>query len=121
MALTLTADDLVGMNGSENLHRDRLSGLHYTDGVRTVAEKGGAYWLLGEIFGQVRFHPKARREPFQVWTLKRNKRGGASLTMTNGHEGCPPLVRRPIPFTDFPLDTITLYFENDILMLPAER
>lgn len=122
MPHTLTAADLTGMNGSENLWAHPLAARGtggYTDGVKAVADKAGAYWLLDAVFSY-RFLPKAAREPFQVWRLKVTN-GSAVLTMTDGTAGGRPIVTQKIPFTDFPLPEITLYLEGGVLMLPAER
>lgn len=58
-----------------------------------------------------------RDEPFQVWTLTVGD--GAVVTATDG-DG-KTIARQSIPYTDFPLPEITLYYENNTICLPSER
>ena len=56
---------------------------------------------------------------FQTWTLERNKRGdGAKLEGGDGNG--TTAVRQRVPFTDFPLDEITLYVVGGVILLPSE-
>lgn len=94
----------------------------YTDGALFVAETAGAFWLLDEIALANRYQRKVVREEFQVWKLSVN---GAKSTLTC-EDGNDNLVwRKPIPFTDFPLDVFTFWAESDgenlVIMLPSER
>ncbi|MFC1762933.1 DUF6876 family protein [Planctomycetota bacterium] len=85
-----------------------------TDGVQYLAEQAGAYWLIDAIFSH------RRREPFQIWTLKKNTDdNGAVLTMQED-SGEPIKVRQEMPFTDFPLDQIKLYLIDGVVLLPSE-
>jgi hypothetical protein len=119
MALkTLKADDLDNFTGSENWYRHGLvRGVTFTDGARHVADEGGAYWLLDEIALAQKFNPAVKREPFQVWKLTVSDRKG-TLTCDDGN-GNIVLTKR-IPFTDFPLAEIKLYFTDNVILLPSE-
>ena len=111
-------------NGFENHYKHWLNRATYSDGVKFVAEKAGAYWLIDAITSH---QPKAAPacQGFQHWTLTKNKTGsGAKLVCTDGGIGgakAKVVVKQSIPFTDFPLPSIEMYLENGVLMLSDER
>jgi hypothetical protein len=88
--------------------------LKYTDGIKFLADNagGGSYWLIDVIASY------NRKEPFQLWELK-VKDTKAVLTMKEDR-GEPTLVKQEITYTDFPLDEITLYLIDGILLLTSE-
>ncbi len=104
--------DLNQFTGTENYYRHWM-GCVFTDGVQYLAEQAGAYWLIDAVFSY------RRREPFQVWTLKKNDDNSAVLTMQED-SGEPAKVRQTIPFTDFPLERIKLYLIDGVLLLTSE-
>lgn len=110
---------MANFTGTETWFRHGLARrILYTEGVRYVAETAGAYWLLDEVaFNQTR--PKLRREPFQVWTLTRNKTGnGAMLRCADGNKAA--LFSKRIEYTDFPEPEITLWLTDNVILLPSE-
>jgi len=109
----LTESALSQFIGTEKWYRHWLGKL-YTDGVKFMAEEGKAFWLIDAIFSY------RRTEPFQIWELKKTGERSAVLTMKEDSDQ-PALVTQKIPYTDFPLDSIKLYYENDVLYLPSER
>ncbi len=116
---TLTAKDLLQFSGSENWYRHSLNRkVLYTDGAQYLAEQGGAYWLLDSI-AIAQAHVKAvKAEEFQVWTLKVNPDSTALLTCDDGNNRI--VYKQSIPFTDFPLTEVKLYFCNNVIMLTSE-
>lgn len=117
-----TVDELTSalahFYGSETWYK-HITGSLYTDGVQYLADKAGCYWLIDEICFRQRF-TRVRCEAFQVWKLRKNTYGGgAVLTCEDGNKNVVHTFR--IPFTDFPLQSIELWFENRTLMLPTER
>lgn len=115
---TLTKADLAQFIGTEQYYRHGLMAkVIYTDGVRYVAEKAGAYWLIDEIaFAQA--EPAVAKQPFQFWHLKVAADYSAMLTCSDGNDG--HILTRTIPFTDFPLDEMKFYFIDNTLLLPSE-
>ena len=111
--------DTSGYTGSAVLYRHALSGCGFTEGVRYVADTASAYWLLDAILSY-RFDPTAAREEFQVWTLTTRADHTATLVMTNGNEH-RPIVTQHIEFTDFPQETMVMWFANKTLYLPSEH
>ena len=116
---TLTAEALRQFSGSETWYRHSLNrNVLYTEGAQYLAEQGGAYWLLDSI-AIAQAHVKAvKAEEFQVWTLKVNPDATALLTCSDGNNRI--VYRQSIPFTDFPLPEVKLYFCNDVIMLTSE-
>jgi hypothetical protein len=119
----LTAGELRQFTGTETWYRHLVPGFTYTDGVKFMAERGGAYWLIDEIAFAQMGSKRLKSEPFQAWTLKKDAEGnGAALTATDGGKGRAPCVlfTKRIDYTDFPLDEITLWFTDSVLLLPGE-
>lgn len=116
----LTTDTLDQFSGSEEIFKHWLGRLHFTEGVKYLAEEAGAYWLLDAIAS---YQPKLAADPmladFQLWELH-VKDGRCTLTCKADCD-VPPAVQQEIEYTDFPLEYIKLYVENDCIMLPSER
>ena len=114
---TLTTSDLRQFTGSETWYRHWFNRrITFTDGVKYVADHGGAYWLIDEIvFGQDVSAVKA--EEFQVWKLTVENRS-ATLTCEDGNFNV--VFTKKIDFTDFPLAEITIWFTDNVLLLPSE-
>jgi hypothetical protein len=117
----LKQSDLDQFTGTENWYKHPLNPkITYADGAKYLAEVGGAYWLLDEIALANRFDSVVRREEFQVWQLK--KMGETSEATLECEDGNGRRVfAKNIPYTDFPLSSVTLYCENNVIYLPSER
>jgi len=117
--LELSATDLAQFTGSEQWHRHALNGeVHFTDGAKHVADRVGAYWLLDEIALTQLYDKRVRAEGFQVWKLNVNTDLMADLTCEDGSDNV--VYIKKIPFTDFPLEGITLWFTDNTILLPSE-
>ena len=115
----ITQADLQQFTGSETWYRHALvRDVLYTDGAQFLAERAGAYWLLDEIALAQRASPKVAAEAFQVWTLTVADDASAMLTCGDGNG--ETVLAKPIAFTDFPLNKVTLYFCNQTILLPSE-
>ena len=120
----LTETDLNHFTGTSCYYR-YLGGLKLTDGVKFMADEAGAYWLLDIIFSYQMGDRNIRKQPFQVWELKLspdNAKTGkhqAVVTMKTD-SGKPVMVEQQIEYTDFPLDTITLYLIDGVILLTSE-
>lgn len=116
----LTAQDLAQFTGSDTFYRHALSGgCVYTEGVQYLAEAGSAYWLLDAILCPQPHEPALRSAEFQVWTLTVREDRSASLICTDGDDA--RVYVHPIPWTDFPLRSVVLWFANRTLYLPSEH
>jgi len=118
-ARTLTMSDLAQFTGTVNWYRHGLvRSVTYTDGAQYVAEHGGAYWLLDIIAIAQRHDDAVSAEPFQVWRLTVRDDRTATVTCDDGNG--KEVYRQEVPFTDFPLPEIALYFCDGVILLPGE-
>jgi len=116
----LGAQALAQFTGSEVFHRHPLSGgCVYTEGVLYLAETGSAYWLIDAILCPQLHVAELRRAEFQVWTLTVRQDRSATLICADGNDA--EFYSHPISWTDFPLDSVTLWFANRTLYLPSEH
>ena len=119
----LTETDLNSFCGTTQYFR-YLCGLKLTDGVKYLADEAGAYWLL-DIISSYQHDPKIRRERFQVWELTLSPDNAttgkheAVVTMKTDSDR-PLMVEQQIEYTDFPLDSITLYLIDGVILLTSE-
>jgi len=109
-------EELEQFTGTINYYRHPL-GIYYTDGVKYLADRAGAYWLIDNIVAW-QVEEKVKRAPFQIWELKVKDNEGMLTMKEDTNE--PELVRQKIPFTDFPLEYQKLYLVDGVLMLPSE-
>jgi len=115
----LSKSDVAQFTGSENWYRHGINrNALYTDGAQHVAEHGGAYWLLDEIAIIQPYNKAVAAEEFQVWKLAVRPDRTATLTCDDGNGNI--VFTKQIEYTDFPLDEITLYFANRVILLPSE-
>lgn len=116
---TLQVSDLLQFTGTELWYRhSQVRKVRYTDGVKHVAEKGGAYWLLDIIaFSQILERSVFLAE-FQVWTLKVHPDKTAILTCEDGNKN--EIFRQELEYTDFPIARVILWYSNNTILLPSE-
>jgi hypothetical protein len=109
----LTKADLEQFTGTEHYYRHPINRrVCYTDGAQYLAERAGAYWLLDEIAIIQPYNNRLAAAEFQVWTL----------VVSADNDGNGNIVySKEIPFTDFPLDEVNLWFSNGVIYLPNEH
>ena len=116
----LTKADLEQFTGAEYYYRHSINRkVLFTDGVKYLADKAGAYWLLDEIALIQPYDKRVAVEEFQVWTLSVGCDNAASLKCDDGNGNV--IYSKNIEFTDFPLDEVKLWFANDVIYLPSEH
>lgn len=119
-AAKLSDSALSQFTGSECWYRHGLvRQILFTDGAKYVADEGGAYWLLDEIAFAQRFEKRVRAEEFQVWRLTVKPDQTATLVCEDGNHRT--VFTKALDFTDFPIERIELWFENNTIYLPSER
>lgn len=115
MDTTLTSNELNQFSGTENWYKHWL-GILYTDGVKYLAEKANAYWLIDVVAS---YQKTLKDVPFQLWTLTVKEDRSAIIQMREDGD-VPPRVEQFIEYSDFPLESIKLYFIDGVLLLPSE-
>lgn len=116
---TLQQSDLDHFIGSEEVFRHPIiPGAVYTEGVRHVAKAGKAYWLIDEI-ATAQLNRQVRAEPFQVWRLQVDEISREAKLVCDDGNGRIVYQKR-IPYTDFPLAEIKIYFAEGTMLLPSE-
>ena len=110
--------ELALFTGDLDRYRHWTGQLIYTPGIRHLAERAGAFWLI-DLIASWQLDPKVRRELFQVWKLDVRLDHTAVAVATDGNAAI--LASQDIPFTDFPLPTIGVWLEDGTLLLPGEH
>lgn len=104
-------------NGSENFYSHKPSSITYTDGVKDLADKCQAYWLIDLIISH-----QCKRDMnlyrFQVWELLRARDTVFDITATDGNKNI--IAAQQIPYSDFPFDSAIVWFVDDCMILPCE-
>lgn len=118
----LSHSDLSQFTGTDTWYRHGLvRNVLYTDGVKFLAERAGAFWLLDKV-ATLQIEPRVRAEEFQTWRLAVSEGQKATLTCDDGNGNVVHSER--IGWTDFPLDEVKLYVGADgarrVVMLPSE-
>jgi hypothetical protein len=106
--------ELNHFSGTEHYYRHWL-GFNYTDGVKYLAERAGAYWLL-DVIGS--YQPQLKNKEFQIWRIEVESNKG--LVTMREDDGLPNIIRQDIPYTDFPLREFELYYVDNVLLLKGE-
>lgn len=113
-----SANDHFGdRNGTGQYYRHSMPGYHFTDGVKSLADACGAYWLIDLVISH-QCRALVAQHPFQVWELKHLKglEYEAECTDGNGRH----ITRQHIPYSDFPYQQATLWLVDKVLLLPCE-
>ena len=98
----------------------RISRKHLlTDGSRYLAEQGACFWMMDAIASHL---CEIGTADWFVLVRVQVTEGTAVMIYEDGNDR--EHARQEIPYTDFPLDSITLYAcwdqENWVIMLPSE-
>ena len=103
--------------GTVSYHNLSLTSLLATDGVRIVAEKAEAFWLIDAI-GSYQTNPKVQALAIQFWTLEVKDNQAVLFCVEDC--GMPRIVEQEIKYTDFPDGNWKFYVQQGIMMLPGE-
>ena len=104
-------------NGSENLYRHSFTHFVYTDGVKSMVQECKAYWLIDLIISH-QIYDAVKKEPFQVWDLKKIEGNQFTIIATDGNHN--KVTSQEIPFSDFPYDLATIWMVDGCMLLPTE-
>jgi hypothetical protein len=108
--------------GTSQWHQ--CGGLVITDGVKSVCETAGAFWLL-DIIRSYQFDKRLQKDEMlqhiQFWLLDVDlEKNTAVVTLERDSDDV--VLTQKIPFTDFPLAKFKLYYTpaEKIVLLPNE-
>jgi hypothetical protein len=104
----------------------------YTPGVRCLAERAGAYWLVDAIAGwldSAKFREAARCDEriaeLHFWTLAVDPKTRSAVLAAAADAGEPAFLVQRLEFTDFPLPSVEVWAgfdgEHWTLYLPSEH
>ena len=115
---SITKLDLSQFYGSENLYFHPLfKSIQYTEGVKYLGANG-ASWLVTDILSFLKGLKKLKGQEFlHIVFSKLNGKG--KLTFDDGNHDV--LFTNKYEYTDFPLDSVSFYYEGNTLMLVSER
>jgi hypothetical protein len=114
-------DELAHFRGTENYHEHKMFGygfLYITDGVAFVRERCKCFWLMDLILSAQRIEKKLLGEDFQEWELQKLEDGTWKVTCDDGNGNL--LFSIVIPYSDFPLDSVVIWYDSNVLLLPSE-
>ena len=117
-------DELRNFYGTEHYYRTN-PGLLVTDGVKFLADKAGAYWLLDVVWSYLPVLRKSRDTFFVVVLTKDGVEApGAAFSIQDDVPPSKTYAAQAVEYTDFPLDEIKMYLaateEEFVLMLRSE-
>lgn len=110
-------ETLEGFHGTEQYYPTTFGSMRVTDGVHCLREAAGAYWLIDVIESWNMSEAKVKNEEFQVWKFVCKDEKGL-VTCEDGNDN--EVARQEIDYTDFPLDEVTIWVSNGVLLLPNE-
>jgi len=104
-----------------HLYRHWSGAFHYTDGVAFLAENAGAEWLLDHIAAhQKHVRKDSDLRDLQIWALRVTGSLKAEITCSRTKKDVAFREEMQL-FSPFPLDEVTLYLEDETLLLSSER
>lgn len=118
-----------GFTGTEDRYRHAFGQVAYTDGIQTIAEAFGAYWLIDIIAS---YAPAVRRCHPRVWefgiarlhVVENPLTGRSSRTARfdwREDTNTAPVVSQDIEYTDFPIGVFECYVESGVILLKSEH
>lgn len=111
---------LQEFHGTQEYHSHKLNndlGLLLTDGCHFIREKaaGGAYWLFDLILS---YQLKLRKHRFQVWKLEKQPDKTWFVECSDGNGNF--LIGQEVPYSDFPIDIVSIWVVDGVALLPNE-
>jgi hypothetical protein len=111
-------DELLHYTGSTLWYRHFLcKWILYTEGMKFLAERVGAYWLIDEIVFAQKAKSSLPKQHLQIWKI--SVQNHSAVLECIGKDDAILYTKR-VPYTDFPLSEFTVYYCNNTIMLPSE-
>lgn len=106
-------------NGTNNYHNHSLANgfkILLSDGAAFIREQGECYWLF-DFIAAYQTQKDIKGQIFQIWKLQKQN-SSWWISCEDGNKNI--LYNRKIEFSDFPLDKISIWFVDGVVMLPTE-
>ncbi|MFD0837399.1 DUF6876 family protein [Mariniflexile aquimaris] len=116
-------ESLQQFHGSEQFYQLALIQTRFTDGVHYLAEKAACFWLVTDasvIAKSLTDISYFITIDFKRLSKAEQEEQGCEAIITYGDGNDTILETHRYNVTDFPLDTLRLFFVNNTLMLPSE-
>jgi len=117
--MPLTQGDVEACNGCERWYRHWMAPtrVQFSDGLRMVAERGEAGWLLDAVVSHEKCNRKLRAAiaadedlcDQRFWTLTVNQKKNTAVLTCSKDSTADAVVTQRIKYTDFPLPKLTIY------------
>jgi hypothetical protein len=101
----------------EKLYCYPLVPVYYTPGVKFVADRGEAYWLLDKVATMQLDPTIAKEQQSQFWTLHVHEQTWALVCQDGAYH---VLWAEGGSHTNFPLTKVTFLVQGNVIMLPCE-
>ena len=109
---------LTCFHGTSSYYKHQLLpsvSIKLTDGCNYLREACKCYWLFDVI---VSYQLEQSTEEFQVWKLTKLKGNEYKIIGEDGNNNV--LITQIIPYSDFPLESITIWLVDGVAMIPSE-
>ena len=106
--------ELRQFTGTQNYYKN-FTGLVYTDGIKFLAEKMGAYWFI-DLIGSYQY--KLKESSFQIWGIKKTGETSGFAYMKED-SNTKNIITQDLSYTDMPFD-YEVYVVDGVLMLKSE-
>ncbi|MEJ2884672.1 DUF6876 family protein [Pedobacter sp. GR22-6] len=113
-------EELSQFTGTSCYFKHPVFGFNYTEGIQYLAQEFKCYWLLKDIALHNHISLIRIDEPFQVWKLQRNNAPEHGFSLHCGDGNYNEVFRTTIPTSDFAGDEVTIWFIDEVLLLPSE-
>jgi len=110
-------ENLTKFTGTKNYHQ-YYGDVHFSDGIKYLTEVFKFNWFLSLIEANTTNNDKVKDENFKVYKFTKFEDSSAIVEITN-YSG-ELLDEQKIGITDFPLDSLTIYCIDRLMLLPTE-
>ncbi len=114
---------LAAFSGTESFYKIPLLNTVITDGIQYLANKANCFWLVTDasvVAKSLMNRSSFITVDFKKLSTKKQKVLGYAAVIEYSDGNDTILETQKYHLTDFPLETIRLFFTNNTLMLPSE-
>ena len=116
-------NQLATFSGTESFYKIPLLNTVITDGIQYLANKANCFWLVTDasvVAKSLMNRSSFITVDFKKLSTEKQKILGYAAVMEYSDGNDTILEIQKYHLTDFPLETIRLFFTNNTLMLPSE-